>query len=100
MGIEGMRQIAEAQAAQQQVPAPLSPRYRIRNSTFPRALVLEEGKPSSIMTTMAKAPGTNNPWYEFKVLSKNADVWSEHSRGLIRIENIPSHGGYCTHEHL
>lgn len=90
MAIEGMRQISEAQATEQQVSKPQNPRYRVRNSTFPRALVLEEGKTSNITTTMAKVPGTNNPWYEFKVYSKAGDMWSEHCRGLVRIDQLTS----------
>lgn len=90
MAIEGVRQITQVQADREGIALSLNTRYRVRNSTFPRALVLEEGKKANIMLAMVKSPGSNNPWYEFRVRSKTADVWNEHCKGSVRIEEIVS----------
>jgi hypothetical protein len=58
--------------------------YRLRNSTFPKALVLQEnGLGTKVMLTLSKQ---QDSWYEFTVSSLTGETWSEHSRGLIRLE--------------
>ncbi len=63
------------------------PRYKLRNVTFPKALVLQEnGDGHKIMLSLAACPGTKDSWHEFKIFSLNDKIWSEHSRGLICAE--------------
>ncbi|KAK7542637.1 putative polyketide synthase [Phyllosticta citribraziliensis] len=87
MAIEGASQISEALSVFEQKPRPSNPTYHVRNITFPKALVLEEGEKSKVMLSMASRTGKNDPWFDFKVSSLVGDVWSEHCRGLVRIED-------------
>ncbi|KAH8646008.1 polyketide synthase [Tricladium varicosporioides] len=62
-------------------------RYRLRNSTFPKALVLEEkGLGVKVMLSLSRH---QDSWYEFVVSSLTGETWNEHSRGLIRLEKAP-----------
>ncbi|KAH6662359.1 hypothetical protein B0J14DRAFT_288058 [Halenospora varia] len=62
-------------------------RYRLRNSTFPKALVLEEKGPGAkVMLSLSRH---QDSWYEFVISSLTGEAWSEHSRGLIRLEKAP-----------
>jgi len=59
-------------------------RYKLRNATFPKALILQEnGVGTKVMLTLAQH---QDAWYEFIVSSLIGDTWSQHSRGLIRLE--------------
>ncbi|KAK8429569.1 putative polyketide synthase [Phyllosticta citricarpa] len=86
MAIEGASQISEALSILEQKPRPSNPTYHVRNITFPKALVLEESEKSKLMLSMASRTGKNDPWFDFKISSLVGDVWSEHCRGLVRIE--------------
>lgn len=67
-------------------------RYRLRNSTFPKALVLEEKGPGAkVMLSLSRH---QDSWYEFVVSSLTGEAWSEHSRGLIRLEKAPRLGNW------
>lgn len=88
MAIEGIHQITEALSSKDKATIFTNKGFRLRNSTFPRAMVLEEGKKLTVMLTMARAPGVGNPWHDFRVRSKVADVWNEHCKGSIRVEEI------------
>lgn len=92
MGIEAMRQVSQALNILEGKPAPKSPRYRVRNSTFPKALVLEPGKKKNIMLSLAARPGIKDSWHEFKVFSLTDDIWVENCRGLVRIEEDDQKG--------
>lgn len=63
-------------------------RYRLRNCTFPKALVLQEkGAGQKILVTLASQ---QDSWYEFKISSLTSeDTWIEHSRGFICQEEDP-----------
>src|SRR5437762_216695 len=64
--------------------------YRLRNATFPKALVLQENAMGTkIMLTLSQR---QNAWYEFIVSSLTGDDWSEHSRGLICLEEATRPG--------
>jgi acyl transferase domain-containing protein len=67
-------------------------RYRLLNVRFSKALVLEENAQCKTMLTLAPCPGLNNPWHEFKISSLTEDVWTEHSRGMIRLEKDVEEG--------
>ncbi len=86
MAIEAIRQKTEALVILDGKPRLKSPTYRLRNLTFSRALVLEERKDHKIMLTLSPRTGTGNTWHSYKVSSLTDDVWHEHSRGLISIE--------------
>jgi hypothetical protein len=65
-------------------------RYRLRNSTFPKALVLQEnGLGTKVMLTLAQQ---KDSWYKFTVSSLTGETWSEHSQGLIRLEEATRPG--------
>ncbi|KAL1642561.1 Type I Iterative PKS [Diplodia intermedia] len=86
MAIEGVHQVSLALAEIDDVPAPTNPCYRVRDSTFPKALVLDETKPTKLLLSLARRPGKNDPWYEYKVSSLSGTTWVEHCRGLVRVE--------------
>ncbi|KAK8175661.1 putative PKS-like enzyme [Phyllosticta citrichinensis] len=65
MAIEGASQISEALSVLEQKPRPSNPTYHVRNITFPKALVLEEGEKSKIMLSMASRTGKSDPWSDF-----------------------------------
>ena len=61
-------------------------RYRLRNVTFDKALVLEEGEEHKIMLALTPVPGGRSDWHEFVVSSLIDGAWKENSRGLVRVE--------------
>ncbi|KAL8912790.1 MAG: hypothetical protein Q9171_002248 [Xanthocarpia ochracea] len=86
MAVEAIYQSNEALTQlESQVPIEC-PRYRLRNVTFDKALVLEEGEEHKIMLTLSPVPGGKSSWNEFVVSSLLDGVWKENSRGLIRVE--------------
>ena len=62
-----------------------TPRFRFRDITFDRALVLEDGKEQKIMCTLHSF-AKDGAWHEYVVSSLSESRWSRNSRGLIRIE--------------
>ena len=87
MAVEAMSQSNQALGFNEGKGRVERPRYRLRNVTFPKALVLEENdKDHKIMLTLAPRPGAKDSWHEFKVSSLTDGTWSEHSRGLVCIE--------------
>lgn len=70
-------------------------RYRIRNITFSKALVLEESeKECKVMLTLAPRPRVKDSWHEFKISSLIDGVWHENSHGLIRLEKDTEQSKY------
>jgi hypothetical protein len=61
--------------------------YKLRNVTFPKALVLQEGAGHKVMLSLTPVSGTKDLWHEFMVASLTDDVWNEHSRGLICLKD-------------
>lgn len=59
--------------------------YRFRNVKFDRAVVVEEGKPTTILLSLTPVPGSKD-WHEFKIRTTAADVVYEHTSGLIRVQ--------------
>ena len=57
-----------------------------RTVRFLRALDLEEGVPRKILLCFAPGDGVFRAWYEFRVSSWRDAVWTEHCRGMIRID--------------
>lgn len=86
MAIEGVAQATHALAVLDGIPAPAAPCYRVRDNTFPKALVLDESRPSKLMLSLAKRPAKDDPWFQYKVFSFASDSWVEHCRGLVRVE--------------
>ena len=86
MAVEAIYQSNEA-LAQLESKTPIEhPRYRLRNVTFDKALVLEEGEEHKIMLTLTPVPGGKSDWHEFVVSSLIDGAWKENSRGLVRVE--------------
>ncbi|KAL8645664.1 MAG: hypothetical protein Q9226_007199, partial [Calogaya cf. arnoldii] len=86
MAVEAVHQSSEA-LVQLEGKTPIKhPRYRLRNVTFDKALVLEDGEEHKIMLTLTAVPGGRSDWHEFVVSSLVDEAWREHSRGLVRIE--------------
>lgn len=86
MAIEAMAQVVHALNRVENKPLPTKPCYRVRNVTFSRALVLEEGQKQTIMIALATRAGSRDSWFEFKIHSLVSGSWLEHSRGLVRVE--------------
>ena len=86
MAVEAIYQSNEARSQLEGKNPIENPQYRLRNVTFDKALVLEEGEDHKIMLTLAPVPGGRNDWHEFVISSLNDRVWQENSRGLVRIE--------------
>ena len=86
MAVEAIYQSNEA-LTQLESRIPIEhPRYRLRNVTFDKALVLEEGEEHKIMLTLTPVTGGNSDWHEFVVSSLIDVAWKENSRGLVRVE--------------
>ncbi|KAL8683912.1 MAG: hypothetical protein Q9186_000123 [Xanthomendoza sp. 1 TL-2023] len=86
MAVEAIHQSNEA-LTQLEGKQPIDcPRYRLRDCTFNKALVLEEGEEHKIMLTLTPVPGGKSDWHEFVVSSLIEDAWKENSRGLVRVE--------------
>ncbi|KAL9115464.1 MAG: hypothetical protein Q9227_000785 [Pyrenula ochraceoflavens] len=89
MAVEAMAQQAFALRTLEDRSLPERPCYRIRNATFLRALVLEEGKRQPIMISLAARKGSQSSWHEFTIRSLVNSSWVEHSTGLVRVEKDP-----------
>ncbi|KAJ5961308.1 uncharacterized protein N7479_008458 [Penicillium vulpinum] len=66
-----------------------NPRYRLRNVQFKKALVLPDNQSTRMSLSLTAHTGVGD-WFEFRVSSLSGTMWTEHVRGLIRIdEDIP-----------
>lgn len=86
MAVEAISQRHEALCQSEETKRFTQPCYKLRDLTFAKALVLEEGKDHKIMLTLTPHPGPKDSWFDYKVLSYTEGVWNEHSRGLVRLE--------------
>ncbi|RDW89666.1 putative polyketide synthase [Coleophoma cylindrospora] len=87
MAVEGLYQCRFAFHKINDTPVPNKSRYRLRNCTFSKALVLEDnGEGRKIMLTVTPCPGVKDSWHEWKVSSLIGDIWIEHSHGFITME--------------
>lgn len=59
--------------------------YRFRNTKFDRAVVVEENKPTTIMLTLSKVPGSKD-WHEWRIQTYADGVTNDHCGGLIRVQ--------------
>ncbi|RDA93594.1 hypothetical protein CP533_6132 [Ophiocordyceps camponoti-saundersi (nom. inval.)] len=59
---------------------------RLRNVSFDRALILEEGKTKRVMLTLAPHMGQKNSWSHWVVRSRGESSWIDHCKGQIRVE--------------
>lgn len=84
--LEAMYQKHCALNPDEAVSSPNELAYRFRNVNFKRALVVEEGKTTTIMVTLSKVPGSKD-WHEFRIRTKAAGVVYEHCFGLIRVQD-------------
>nr|ALQ32998.1 putative polyketide synthase [Fusarium sp. NRRL 52700] len=61
--------------------------FKLRKVIVSTALVLNEGKPVEIMTTLRRKPLTNtldSEWWDFTIASYNGAVWTKHCSGEAR----------------
>ena len=89
MAVEAMAQVSHALSILDQKKPPDHPCYRVRNATFSKALVLEEGKRHDVMLNLGIRAGSKDTWHEFKILSSASGGWVEHCKGLVRIDQSP-----------
>lgn len=69
---------------------PEKTRYRLKDVTFQKALVLpEKGGEARIITSLMPRPRNKDSWSDFKVMSVTDDIWTEHCRGLVTVEADP-----------
>jgi acyl transferase domain-containing protein len=88
MAIEALYQSTQVSAPVEGVVSANQLNYRLRNVTFDNALVLEEGTPAKIKTTLTPSTtGSHGPWYHFTVATHADGISREHSSGLIRLEH-------------
>ena len=85
LALEAMYQKYCALNPEKAVNSPNELAYRFRNVRFDRAVVVEEGKPTTITLTLSKVLGSKD-WHEFRVRTTAASVVYEHCSGLIRIQ--------------
>ncbi|KAM0794183.1 hypothetical protein BDR22DRAFT_827160 [Usnea florida] len=86
IAIKAISQTSQALSILEGEPKPGQARYRLRDVTFPKALVLDDNSDDrKIILSLNKV--TSGSWYEFKVTSLTGDAWLENSRGLVRVEN-------------
>ena len=88
MAIEAVSQTSVALSVLEAKPRIENPKYRLRNVTFPKALVLEaNGDGRRLMLTLTPTTTKDNTWYDFNVLSLQGEVWIGHSSGLVRVDD-------------
>ncbi|KAJ8063559.1 hypothetical protein OCU04_007431 [Sclerotinia nivalis] len=86
LALEAMYQKYCALNPDDAVSSPNELAYRFRNVKFDRAIVVEEGKPTTIMLMLSKVPGSKD-WHEFRIRTLAAGVVYEHCSGLIRVQD-------------
>lgn len=90
IGVEALYQASQAGNPIERSELEGKYRYRLRNVTFSKALVLTEDTTGrQIMTTLMPS---QEPWFEFRISSLTDETWNEHSRGLISLEDNPKQG--------
>lgn len=86
MAVEAIAQRAEALYLLEGKPKPKAPSFRVRNTTFTRALVLQQGHRMAIQTELRTRSGSRDAWLEFIIRSLVNGTWMENSRGLVKVE--------------
>lgn len=95
LAVEGVRQKHLALSILEGTKAIERAAFRIRDVTFPKALVLTDGEEGTkIMLSFAPAAKAQNLWHEFKIFSLLGNVWTEHCHGLVRIEEDKGESKY------
>ncbi|KAB8230322.1 uncharacterized protein BDW43DRAFT_314191 [Aspergillus alliaceus] len=85
MAIEAIYQRSEALHILEGEKKFEKPRYRLRNVQIKKALVLPDNQSIRMSLTLTAHTGVGD-WFEFKVSSLAGSTWTEHVRGLIRID--------------
>jgi len=86
LALEAMYQKYCALNPDEDISSPNELAYRFRNVKFDRAVVVEESKPTTIMLTLSKVPGSKD-WHEFRIRTTASGVIYEHCSGLIRVQD-------------
>lgn len=93
MAMEAIFQRSEALTILEDATKIEKPRYRLRNVAFNKALVLNDsGEPTKVNLSLSAHPGFKESWHEFRVSSLAGSTWTEHCRGLVRIEEDVQRG--------
>ncbi|KAI0197885.1 putative polyketide synthase [Astrocystis sublimbata] len=87
MAVEAMRQTDSALRQQIGEDVEMRQQTRLRNVTFDKALVLEEGKGTRIMLNMAPLANQQGGWYSWVIRSLVLGSWIDHCKGQVRMEN-------------
>ncbi|KAI0421157.1 putative polyketide synthase [Xylaria grammica] len=86
MAVEAMMQTDAALSVLAGEEPQSEQQVRLRNVTFDRALVLEEGKDTRIMLTMTPLAAQKDGWHFWVVRSLLQGSWVDHCRGQVRVE--------------
>ncbi|KAI1495101.1 putative polyketide synthase [Biscogniauxia mediterranea] len=86
LALEAMYQKYRATHPDENISSPNELAYRFRNVKFDRAVVVEEGKPTTIMLTLSAVPGSAD-WHAFHIRTTADGVIYEHCGGLIRVQD-------------
>ena len=88
MAIEAMYQKFVATKSDGEEPCREELAYHLRNMRFDRAMVIEEGKPVTILSTLSEVPDIGiKDWHHFRICTTRdgSDYLVEHSSGLVRV---------------
>lgn len=88
MAVEGLFQMAKAldEFGDLQEASANDLCYRLRNTMFDKALVLEDEKEATVLLTIVKQSGSKH-WHEFGISSINGENEIKHCSGLIRLQD-------------
>ncbi|CAK3992631.1 polyketide synthase [Lecanosticta acicola] len=70
--------------------------YNLRHVTVSTALVLNDAKPTEIITSFRKHRLTDmldSQWWEFTIASHNGQMWMKHCAGEVRAGTTPAESG-------
>ncbi|KAI0010787.1 hypothetical protein F4779DRAFT_638417 [Xylariaceae sp. FL0662B] len=90
MAIEAVYQMAKASGAELllNTDSISQTSYRLRDVRLLRAMVVEEDAGSHVYLTLSPFTG-QDMWFQFTIKTLRDDTWTEHCRGLVRIDSAP-----------
>ncbi|KAI3391508.1 hypothetical protein diail_7206 [Diaporthe ilicicola] len=86
MAVEAMLQTDAVLRTQAGTDLKHKQQVRLRNVSFDKALVLEEGVDTRVMLTLSPLLGQRDSWYHWTVRSLVEGSWVDHCKGQIRME--------------
>ncbi|RDA88311.1 hypothetical protein CP532_6585, partial [Ophiocordyceps camponoti-leonardi (nom. inval.)] len=91
MAVEAMLQTDAMLRLQSGLELKRDRQIRLRNVSFDRALILEDGKETKMMLTLTPHLCQKNSWYHWAVRSRVEASWVDHCKGQVRIEEESAH---------